>query len=277
MSDFFDTVDSMGIVEDHIQRVLKLEDSSATKLLRRYKEVRHTLNDRLQRAREGSFTAQQLGGVLAQVDGAIIAMSESLKTGMGDQAFSAAMLGISDQVSELKAFEKEFNGAVVAINLDAQLIAQDTQNFLINRYESSIDAYSQGLRSSLVQSLTNEALMESSYSTVVQKLGGFFQGEEWKLHRIARTELHNIYGMGKLNGMLETQRTVLPDLMKTLIHPMDSRTGADSKYAARLNMIVPLDEPFKYKWKGKIREFMSPPDRPNDRSIIVPYRQTWGK
>jgi len=69
----------------------------------------------------------------------------------------------------------------------------------------------------------------------------------------------------------------MPDLMKTLMHPIDKRTGDDSKLAARLRLVVPIDEPFVYKWNGETREFMAPPDRPNDRAILVPYSTSWGE
>lgn len=275
MPDFFARVDALGVVEQHIKDVLDLEESDAKRLLRRYREVRHELRDRLDHLRGDTFSAQQLRGVMTQVDAAIAAMSSSLKDGMSDAAPGAALKGVKHQLQELKAFQREFEGAVVPINLNAQLVADDTSNFLINRYEASIDAYSSDLRSSLVQQLTTESLAQSPLSKIVQRLGQFFQGEEWKLHRIARTELHNVYNMGKMNGMLETRERVLPDLMKTLIHPMDSRTGADSRHVARKDLVVPLDEPFRYTWKGKERVYMAPPDRPNDRSILVPYRQAW--
>jgi hypothetical protein len=274
-ADFFEEVDALGIVETHIQRVLKLEDKQAASLLRRYKEIRSELRDRIERFPGDSFSAHQLRGVLVQVDGAIDAMGTSLKDGMADSSKVMAERGVRDQIEEIKAFEKHFRDAVVPINLDAQLVAEDTSNFLINRYEASIDAYSEDLRSQLVSALTNESLMQTPYSTVIKKMGLFFQGEEWKLHRIARTELHNMYGQAKLNGMGEVKDAVLPDLKKTLIHPMDGRTADDSKFVKRLDLIVDLDKPFRYRWKGKERVYMSPPDRPNDRSILVPYRQSW--
>lgn len=272
---FFDEVDSLGIVESHIQKVLKLEDAESRALLRRYREIRSELRDRLDTLQDGTFSAQQLRGVLVQVDSAIEAMSESLKTGMKEASGKSALFGAQDQITEIQRFEKKFRGAVVPINVNALVVAEDASNFLLNQHEASIDAYSEGVRSSLVQSLTNEALMESPLSTVVRKLGQFFVGEEWKLQRIARTELHNVYNQAKLLGMQEVKDDTLTDLKKTLIHPMDARTGADSKYAARQNLIAELDEPFRYRWDGAIREYMAPPDRPNDRSILVPYRQAW--
>lgn len=276
--DFFDTVDDMGIVENHIQAVQKLEESQARVLLARYKEVRQELRDRLDRVRGETFTAQQMRGVLAQVDGAISAMNSGLKGDMSEAAQVAALRGVENLTTEIQKFSQKFEGAVVPINLNAQLIASDTRNFLINNYESSLDAYSEDLRSQLTSNLTVAALQEMPYSDVVQRLGQFFQGEEWKLERIARTELHHVYNLGKMTGMTETRdQGYIPDLKKALFHPMDSRTGSDSKYASKLNLVVPIEEPFRYKWKGQWREFMVPPDRPNDRAILVPYRDAWGR
>jgi hypothetical protein len=123
-------------------------------------------------------------------------------------------------------------------------------------------------------SLMQEGLSRT-VDNMVAGIGRFFAGEEWKLFRIARTELHGVYNLGKMNGMKETRTAYLPDLMKALIHPMDSRTGADSKYLAEIDPIVPIDQPFRYRWQGQVRVFMAPPDRPNDRAILVPYRQAW--
>lgn len=272
---FFDDVDASGIIEGHIQDVLALEDSKAQILLRKYTETRQELRDRLDRARADTFTAQQLRGVLYQVDAAIEAMTINLSTGMKQQARIFALFGVDHGIDELKKFEEMFQGAVVPINIDRILVASETENFLFNKYDSSIQAYSEGIRSMLATNLTNESLMESSYSTVIRKLGAFFQGEEWKLHRIARTEFHNIYNISKMNGFSEIRDKMLPDLMKTLIHPIDKRTGADSKALARQNPIVPIDEPFTQVWQGQTRRYMAPPDRPNDRAILVPYRKTW--
>lgn len=273
---WFDDVDGIGIIERHIQDVLELEEDQAKRILRRYKEIRQDLRDRLDSVRSNTFTAQQLRGVLAQVEGAISAMTESLKGEMDSAARETATSGINDLISEIRKFDQHFMGAVTPINLNVAILADDTKTFLLNRYQASLDAYGQDLIGQLTQNISNAALMEMPYGQLIQKLGQFFLGEEWKLHRIVRTELHNVYNIGKMNGMEAVQEQYLPDLQKTLIHPMDSRTGEDSKQAARLDLVVDIDEPFRYRWKGEIREFMAPPDRPNDRAILVPYRKSWG-
>ena len=60
---------------------------------------------------------------------------------------------------------------------------------------------------------------------------------------------------------------------KYLFNLMDGKTGEDSKVAQRKygdeDQAIQIDEPFKYKFNGKVREFMFPPDRPRDRSLIM--------
>lgn len=277
---FFDDVDALGIVERHIQALLKLEDNDTKKLLSRYKEARRELQDRLLFVQDGSFTQQKLRGVLIQVEAGIEAMNIALKQGIREVSPDVALKGVQDLVSETQAFEKEFTGAVIPINLNAQLVAEDTTNFLINQKEASIDAYSSALRSQIVSELTMSSLVQDSagmsVSRLVKRVGEFFIGEEWKLWRIGRTELHNIYNVGKIRGMESLQQDALPDIQKALMHPMDARTGADSKELAVENPIVDIDQPFVFNWRGKTRVFMAPPDRPNDRAILIPYRKSWG-
>lgn len=272
---FFEEVDSLGIIERHIQGVKKLEDKEAKTLLKTYGQIRGELRDRLDSMPGDTFSAQRLRGVLAQVDSALAAMSGGLKSDVKPASFEAAQSGIHDLLGEIKTFEKEFTGAVTPINLNAVRIATNTSNFLFNRFEASIDAYSEDVRAQLAQALTQGAIEEISFSELTRRLNRFLIGEQWKLERIGRTELHNIYNIGKLNGMTEVKSDFIPDLKKTLIHPMDSRTGKDSIALAREDLVVPIDEPFKFTWRGKLRVFMAPPDRPNDRAILVPFRDEW--
>lgn len=273
---FFDDVDSTGIVETHIQQVLGLEDDQAKTIMQGYKDIRQQLRDRLDRVRADSFTAQHLRGVLGQVQGAIEAMNGKLRGDMMDGAYDSALKGVEDLIGETKLFNEKFTGAVTPINLNAALLARDTANFLVTKYETNLDAYGNDLMTQITNGLFSASLGEASYGQVVQRIGNFFTDEEWKLHRIVRTELHNIYNMGKIRGMNGLADDSIPDLMKTLMHPMDARTGKDSMYAAQLHLVAEINEPFEYTWQGKRRTFMAPPDRPNDRAILVPYRKEWG-
>jgi hypothetical protein len=273
---FYDEVDSQGIVEDHIKAALQLQADESDKVLSSYGQVRDRLVSRIATLPPGSFTAQHLRGVLAQVQGAIEAITSQLQGNMIDSAFDSALSGVDDLLSEIKTFENKFTGAVTPINLNSALLAQDTSNLLVTKYKTNLDAYGNDLYTQITNGLFSASIGETSHEEVVGRIAQFFTAEEWKLRRIVRTELHNIYNLGKMRGMGELADNQIPDLKKTLMHPMDSRTGDDSKYASQLGLVANIDEPFEYIWKGQTRSFMAPPDRPNDRSILVPYRAEWG-
>lgn len=282
---FFENPKAMELAQAHISEVASLEEKEAKTLLRSYKRVRQDLVDRLDSLPENSFSAQRLRVVLLQIDAAIDAMKTGLLDDFRESGDKVALLGPKHLIREVTKYERMFTGTMTPIDIDSVIIAQDTSSFLFNRYQSSIDAYSGDVRNQLYRGLSDAVLEGANSSEVTRRLNRFFLGEEWKLERLARTELHHIYGMSKqksLEGALET----VPDLMKTLIHPMDNRTGDDSKQADRQNLIVEVNKPFEYTYSrrlasGQIRNekrvFMVPPDRPNDRSIMVPYRAEWEK
>lgn len=273
---FFEEVDALQIAETHIQQVLKLEEKAAERLAKAYRSSRRRLNDRLLTISGDKFTAQQLRGALVQIDSALEAMASGMSAEMIDAGDMIARAGAEDILTEINAFDDHFLGAVTPINVNAVAIASDTNNLLINKYQSSLETYSQEVRSQLAQAMTNAAIEQVPYSEIIRRVGQFFIAEEWKIHRLARTELHQVYNLAKMKSMESLAKRAVPDLKKTLIHPMDSRTGKDSKYANKLNLIVPINEPFRYKWQGQERVYMTPPDRPNDRSILVPYRDSYG-
>jgi hypothetical protein len=275
MPNFFEEVDSTGIVEQHINKVLRLEDDQAKIILKNYREIRRDLVDRISMYPRGTFTNQHLKGVLVQVNAAIEAITKHLEGYTLHGAYVAALDGVQGLVKELKVFDEKFTGAVTPINLNTALIAHDTSQFLVTRYKTNLEAYGNGLLTQITNGLFSASIGETSYDEVVGRISNFFTAEEWKLHRIVRTELHHVFNMGKLNGMKELSDD-LPDLQKTLMHPMDARTGDDSIYAAQQHLVADVDQPFEYLWNGVVRQFYAPPDRPNDRSIMVPYRQAWG-
>lgn len=277
---FFQDSTVTDLVQSEIEKVSSLEDSQAKRLLKALKGVRGELMDRLLTIPEGTFSEQQLNVTLVQVEAAIAALNRILKDEMVDSSEILARQGISDLVREINRFDRKFLGATQPLNIDAILRATEAQNFLVNKYEASIDAYSADLRSQITTNIMQSMIMrdttDRTVARMVADIGRFFVGEEWKLTRIVRTELHSVYNLTKMDGMLEVRDETLPDLMKTLIHPMDARTGEDSKALAEENPIIPIDEPFVQKWNGRVRTYQSPPDRPNDRAILVPYRRSWG-
>lgn len=282
---FIDDPVVQATVRTTIERVEKLEEKEATRLLRTFKQIRQDLRDRLDILSGDTFTAQNQRGVLIQVDAAIGAINQSLKSEMVESGERLAILGSEDTIREINRFNKEFTGAIIPLNINAALNATESRNFLVNRYQASIDAYSMDLRGSITANLSSLSLQQVPFDTVIRKLGKFFIGEEWKLRRIARTELHNTYNLSKINAFDDAKETI-PNLKKTLFHPIDARTGEDSKQLKASDQVVDIDKPFRFVFvrtlsdgttKREVREFMAPPDRPNDRAVLIPFREEWNK
>lgn len=276
---FFQDDTVTTLVQRNIERVSELEEVQQKKILRAFRKVRQELNDRLLVVPEGTFTEQQLNVTMVQVSAAIAAIKRDLKGELVDSSAIMAQRGIGDMIKEINTFEKKFTGSVQPLNMAGILRASEVSSFLINKHEASLDAYSEGLRAQVSQQLFSSMITrDTQYRTVSRMksdIGKFFLGEEWKLNRIVRTEMHGIYNYTKMKGLSQVKDDTLPDLKKTLFHPMDDRTGDDSKALAKENPIVDIDEPFVQKYKGKTFTFLMPPNRPNDRAIMVPYRRAW--
>lgn len=281
MPDFFEEIDGMSILERNAARIEGVELRQAQRLIKVYKQAREEIKLQLLAAPDNSFTEAKLQNALAQIDQGLRLLRRRI---LGELAFgqeTATEQGAEDAAREMNAFEKAFAGVATPIPLDEIITSVEPENFLFNNYQSSVDRYEAGLRSNFENALTQSLLQRKSWSQAVYDMEQVFDGQTWELARIVRTELHNIYNVSKNRGFENIQANYLPDLKKTLYHPMDGRTGQDSKTAAAKNLIVALDEPFRYDFKqgNKTieRVFFVPPDRPNDRSILIPYRDSYDR
>lgn len=270
---FFEDIDGLELLEDQANAVTDLEQKEAKSILNIYKRVALVLYSRMQ-----SFSSADKRDATRmtyfQVEVAIQAIEASLNKKIPDSMEIISNLATGHLANEMKTFERMSSNKIVPINLNAIRIASKTNNFLINKYKASIETYSKDLRDKIGQGLQNSIGENLDWEQTVQNMMGFFGSEEWRLRRIVRTELHNIYGQSKMFGMEDLKSSQFPDLKKTLYNPIDSRTGEDSLYVEKLKLVAEVDEPFRYQWKGKWRVFFAV-DRPNDRSIVIPYRKSW--
>lgn len=269
-------IDNISILEKNASRLNGLQMDQARKMLSQYRKAKEELKLQLMaNSSSNEYTEAKLRNTIAQVDVAIASLKVITNRGAREGFEYLTDQGIEDSVREMDAFDKYFGGGFGKLPYDAIIESTDPENILLNRYESSVDMYSLGLRNSIQNTLTQSLIQQKTWSQAVWDMEQIFNIEEWKLSRIVRTELHGIYNQSKMNGFTTIRDGYIPDLKKTLYNPMDSRTAEDSMYVESLKLIVPIDEPFRYKWKGKEYVFMTPPSRPNDRAILIPYRPSF--
>ena len=104
-----------------------------------------------------------------------------------------------------------------------------------------------------------------------------FEGERWQSERIVRTESHYAHQSAKHRSIELTAKVLDEPLWKRLIETFDDRTGDDSFLLH--GQTVPADKPFRWKHKKQgrwiVTDFMHPPNRPNDRGVMIPWDPTW--
>ena len=278
MSEFYDELDSIELFEEHALEVARVEREQAEALLGTYQRVAKNLRARLSNLPADSFSAQHVRVVLIQLEGAIIALTARLRGQLDESAKRMAVLGVNHLTYEIDAMSKHFAGVPMPLNLDANLLAGQYADRRINVYEASVNAYSNSLRTTIAMGLEEAVIAKDGPDTIIRKLTGFFEGEEWRLRRIVRTELMGIYSGAKIPAMVDIRNKAVPTLKKTLYHPLDGRTSEDSKWLMANPLVVDIERPFQYEWppgSGKVRTYDAPPDRPNDRSILIPYSESW--
>ncbi len=261
--------------QNHIRRIVGLENTEAKVLLNHYREAFNSLQVQLMMAQDNTFTEAKLETLLHQLNVTIESLEHRIKNDMQESFNFMYENGVEDSVTEINKLEKKFNGISQLVPISLILESTNPDRFLFNNYESSVRGYNQDLRATMQHVLTQGLIQKRSLSQVVADMGQSVKLNEWKLHRIVRTELHQIYNVSKMSGMGEIKKKFLPDLKKSLVHPMDERTAEDSKELAQKNPIIDIEKPFVQHYNGKEIKFMAPPNRPNDRAILIPIRDSY--
>lgn len=233
-----------------------------------------------------SFTAQQLRATMAQVQAVTRDLQRGMQRQLVGQAPEAAERGAEGAARYMVAADKAFRGVGTqplalrtarmlqtaseeAPGSILQRILTDTLHpgrpGVLQRYGAATILHFEG-------ELQKGVVTRKSRAEVVQDLtdkSPFLQGApRFWAERIARTELHGAMNKGQLDGMRQAHKQ-LGDMVKILSAVFDDRTGSDS-FAVH-GQIRRLEEPFEW-WEGA---YMHPPNRPNDREVVVPHRQAW--
>lgn len=195
--------------------------------------------------------------------------------GLNDLALDLA----EEEVTALNKTE-----GIITPSLRRDTLSIERNDYLINNFEASLKTYSAETRYNITNAISQGMLQKRTGYEITTKLSRYMALKTWKVQRIVRTEQHRLFNSSKLLAYGQFQKDDFQDMKKTLYHPMDDRTADDSKQLAKIGPIVNIDQPFVfvYRYKranGSVRRdkrvFMAPPDRPNDRASLLPYRKQW--
>lgn len=262
------------------KRLLKVLKRSADDLNRRLAQATG-----LGGAGANSFTAEQLRISLIQVADVIATMNKSMAEvilGTGRIATDQAVHG---ELAYMRAAERKYRGinARLPIREASMLdrVRNGTESSILHRISTDpehpgrrgvLDRYGDATIVKFEETLQQRFLARQPWAEVRVALTAespFLQGAPaYWAERIVRTETMHAYN----RAGWETTRAVndtLGDVVKILCATFDNRTAADS-YAVHGQIRRPA-EAFE-SWFGK---YQHPPNRPNDREVVVSHRISW--
>jgi hypothetical protein len=223
--------------------------------------------------------------VLVQVRDGVAQFESVLAEHLGQEARGAGLLAHRQVVREIKAGTKAFTGHTPVLRAEQAAVAEGlvakVKPSLIRHHVSSARRYGPETTRAVEHQMALSLTSGESVSEAVDRVQDTIAGERWRAERIVRTEMSYSFGVTKQASM-EALAQELPDrLQKRLVATHDDRTGDDSLQLD--GQTVDVGHPFVWHVKnskgaptGKVVFYMQPPNRPNDREVVVPWRSSWG-
>lgn len=233
-----------------------------------------------------SFTAAQKRATLRQVTSVLQRLQRGMKDAVVEHGTKAAEEGAEGTARYLATADAAFRGVgtqPLALKTARMLAAarggseasilrrlagddeHPAQGGILQRYGMDVVGhFEQQLQKGLVARKSLEEMRQdiTERSPFLQEAPAFWG------RRIVRTELAGALNRGHWEG-IRAAHAQLGDCVKILSAVFDDRTAADS-YATHGQIRRP-DEAFE-TWYGLMQH---PPDRSNDRGIVVPHRLVW--
>ena len=266
-------MDLKTFAEFHLKGIRALDEKQMDRLLPALRQAELSIRRSLDRLPPQSYSYRRRRATSILLRQSIFEMENILMAEADRAGRESFERGVYNANREILEFNRE--AAVPFLNVNKQRVAIEKENFLINNAKESLRTYPARERAKISDAITQSVLSEESGHTGAVRISRFVASGIDKAKLIFRTEQHKILNQAKLETYKKFNEKYFPDLKKALFHPMDHRTADDSKHLKALGPVIPLNKPFEYKWRGKKRIFMTPPDRPNDRATIIPIRPEW--
>lgn len=243
----------------------------------------------------GTFTYEQMRSALVQIRHVIRGLNAGVQKTMVDGALQAADYATQGTIDYLGRLDRSFRGlGTEPLALDEAAMFEQARvgarSSVLRRLATSgegvpgapaaahqakigiLDRYGLQVVSKFEEELQRAVVTRKPWEEVKNALIGrspFLQDKpRFWAERIVRTELMGAYNRAGWEANREADDQ-LGDMVKILSATFDDRTGSDS-FAVHGQIRLP-DEAFQ-SWFGL---YQHPPNRPNDREIVVPHRVSW--
>jgi hypothetical protein len=233
----------------------------------------------LMKAKQGSWTTAMAAATLAQLGEATRGLSESQLRLLSRALPGIAGIAKDDLADYLGKLDEHYLGVARPLRWDAlEWLEGYSRPLLRSRlrvYEKSFARYGAeavaGIESSMAKSVLLGTPWTEARESVMALVREQVGGRQWMVDRIIRTEVATVYSSTTMAALLEEDEPDDP-MLKKLVAIWDKVTGLDSKILHGQTRRV--QDLFTDRVHG--REFDAPPNRPNDRELVIGWRASWG-
>lgn len=293
------------MLEEHRRRLDRVVERGGVKpMARLYDRAISGLTRRLSKiaAPKTTYTAHQHRLMVAQLRQGRAMLSRRMRGQLGDISRTAQVEALRGLASDLTKLESSFTGAEVVLPIDEAArfegVITGRRESLLRAHDVSIAEWTADGVEAMEGELSMSLLMGEDFGTAVARVDKVAQGEWWQAERIVRTETSMAFNATQADGIEECAEE-LPDLWMrwsehvddTTFEPLDARVSKDSVIMHglvarpgemfRMPVLMPDGSPIPLDvWKRikhlADKEWPAPPNRPNDRATIAPWRPHWG-
>lgn len=272
-----------------------LDRRSVVSLKRFYDRAQDSLTRKLSRlvttGRGDTMSALQAQQLLRQVMEGQVAIAAQLAQQCQPIIRDVQAEGIQLMDQTITTLEAKFTGATITLPLEEAAVFEGIIDkrapSLIRANESSFKRYGTVLTQKIEQELALSLAIGETPIEAIDRVQGVADLNWWQAERIVRTEMANAFNAAHADSIVEANR-LLRDLGKrwsehvsdTTGLPLDDRVAPDSMVlhgqvtTADGVFVMPPDERVSPKVWNKV--YTHSPNRPNDRSVTMPWRVGWG-
>lgn len=271
--------DMRDLLEVHRRWLAGLVGGLTRRQMKIVREAVRELTKELEALPWESWGAVQRRATLVMVSRAVSSMTEAQSKQLLDEIPKVVKGGQRHTARLLRSMDKKFTGSVTPIRFDTLEWWEDKSKEVgevrLRQFHRSFTRYGASSVKAIEDRLARTVMLGRPWWEARDEVASVVRNEirdrDWMVDRILRTESSAAYN-GTALAALQDEDSGDDPMYKRLVATFDSVTGKDSVLLS--GQIKPVNKPFYDHYFGK--EYMAPPNRPNDREIVVGWRESYG-
>jgi GNAT superfamily N-acetyltransferase len=292
-----------AVIRDQQRSVDRLvRDSGERRVRRVLEDILRDLTHQLERVPADSYNMTILTALRGQVQAAMVRFVAAGGDALGTAAGEAMTQAARESFATLARLETQFTGAAITLPLREigrlRGLESGRRPSVLRHYRRSMSRYGAAVVMSAERDIATGLALGEGQSKIIDRVQGSIDGEWYQAERIVRTELSGAYNTTHREA-IEIESEAFADEGGVWAQwsehcdddgvPRDNRVAVDSiamhgqvVRSGQLFVMPPTAPHPDAKGNTEVpaslvgRTWSAPPNRPNDRSVVAPWRPHWG-